>query len=156
MTKHAYEQIRKLNYANSLITSVYGQYAKKNDLSYNELTILYTIEETPGCTQKEICESWMIPKQTVNTILNEFKKKNYIKVEADRKDRREKLLFLTKEGHAFADCVLTALHELEVQTIVELGQEKAFQLIEIYNEFANIFDKKIKYMKDTQDRSNYE
>ena len=42
-----------------------------------EFFALYSFYESNGrCTQKMISEKWNIPKQTVNTILKDFQKKD--------------------------------------------------------------------------------
>ena len=50
---------------------LYREWAKAHDVSYFELLVILSLTEGP-CSQKEICQKWQIPKQTVNSILKNF------------------------------------------------------------------------------------
>ena len=53
--------------------AVYEEWAKEQGLSLNGLLILYSLYEgQEGCTQKQICRQWLIPKQTVSAALKDF------------------------------------------------------------------------------------
>ena len=53
---------------------VYSMWAKNNNVSYNRMLVLYTIREFGSCTQKQICDSYLLPRQTVNHVISEMKK----------------------------------------------------------------------------------
>ena len=53
---------------------VYSMWAKNNNVSYNRMLVLYTIREFGFCTQKQICDSYLLPRQTVNHVISEMKK----------------------------------------------------------------------------------
>ena len=55
---------------------LYREWAKAHDVSYFELLVILSLTEGP-CSQKEICQKWQIPKQTVNSILKNFLQKHY-------------------------------------------------------------------------------
>ena len=52
---------------------VYSMWAKNNNVSYNRMLVLYTIREFGFCTQKQICDSYLLPRQTVNHVISEMK-----------------------------------------------------------------------------------
>lgn len=58
-------------------TAMYEEWSKDQGLSSNGVFALHSFYESNGrCTQKMISEKWNIPKQTVNTILKDFQKKD--------------------------------------------------------------------------------
>ena len=44
---------------------VYSVWAKKNKVSYNRMLVLYTIREYGSCTQKQVCDSYMLDRKSV-------------------------------------------------------------------------------------------
>lgn len=56
------------------ISVIYEDYARKSGISYNSLYILNAILYTENCTQKQICEKTLLPKQTVNKVITVFLK----------------------------------------------------------------------------------
>ena len=40
---------------------------------------LYALDQDEGCTQKEIAKTWLIPKQTVNTVVKELERQGFLK-----------------------------------------------------------------------------
>ena len=62
------------------ISVIYEDYARKSGISYNSLYILNAILYTENCTQKQICEKTLLPKQTVNKVITGFFKSGYIEL----------------------------------------------------------------------------
>lgn len=123
------EQIKLVNAALSGTLDLYRIWAKKNDLNYNALVILYTLDDYKKCTQKQICEWWALPKQTVHGILLDFEKKGYITITVNAKNKREKFIEFTKCGKKFASSILEQLHKMEECAMEKLGNEQRKQLI---------------------------
>lgn len=45
---------------------IYAAWSKKHGISYNEMLVFYTIRDDGFCTQKQICDSYLLPRQTIN------------------------------------------------------------------------------------------
>ncbi|MCQ4636593.1 MarR family winged helix-turn-helix transcriptional regulator [Anaerovorax odorimutans] len=123
------EQIKLVNTALSGTLDLYRIWAKKHQLSYNALVILYTLDDYKTCTQKQICDWWALPKQTVHGILLDFEKKGYITIAANTRNKREKFIKFTKTGEAFASSVLGELYKMEESAMEKLGDEQRSQLL---------------------------
>lgn len=123
------EQIKLVNQALSGTLDLYRIWAKRNHLNYNSLIILYTLDEYGGCTQKQICDFWALPKQTVHGVLLEFEKKGYITISSSPANKKERLVAYTDAGRTFADSVLADLHGMEERAMQRLGGERCEQLI---------------------------
>lgn len=57
----AREEIKLINIALSGTLDLYRIWAKKHQLNYNALVILYTLDDYKTCTQKQIYDWWALP-----------------------------------------------------------------------------------------------
>lgn len=87
METWAKKQIKQMNSAISRITEIYAQWAKLKGVSYSMLMVLYSINDLEICTQKDICLYWILPKQTVHSVLVSLDKKGYVKIEQSEKKK---------------------------------------------------------------------
>ncbi len=64
----------------------------KLGLGYNHFAVLYSLvaAENGQCTQKQICDEWLLPKQTVFNVCKEYKEKGWIEFSESAVDKREK------------------------------------------------------------------
>lgn len=136
-------QIKQVNIALSGTLDLYRLWAKKHDLNYNALVILYTLDEYKTCTQKQICQWWALPKQTVHGILVDFEAKGYITIGANIKNKRERLVSFTETGKIFALSVLSNLHQMEEKAMEKLGEEKRKQLVMTNSEYYQLLKEEI-------------
>lgn len=137
------EQIKLVNIALSGTLDLYRIWAKKHQLNYNALVILYTLNDYKKCTQKQICEWWVLPKQTVHGILLDFEKKGYITITASTKNKRERLIAFTENGEIFASSILNRLYQMEENAMHKLGEEKRKQLIESNTKYYELLKEEI-------------
>lgn len=119
---------------------IYLDWAKKHDISYNALLILYSLWNGKYyCTQKVICGQWMLPKQTVNTILKNFEKRELVYFGSTPYDHRKRGIRLTNAGIEYAKGIIPKLMELETQVMEKLGSDRADALIENTSLFIRYF-----------------
>ena len=104
-----YENWFKINYA-------YSSWAQSHGTSENMILSLYEIASAKdGCTQQSLCRKLLLPKQTISFILHKLEKQGFLFRKENPHDRRNKLVFLTEEGKAYADDVLTKLEQAEIK-----------------------------------------
>lgn len=139
------EQIKLVNIALSGTLDVYRIWAKKYNLNYNALVVLYTLHDYKVCTQKQICEWWALPKQTVHGILLDFEKKGYLNICANAENKRERLITFTERGTEFASSVLEPLLSMEEHAMLQLGEEKRQQLIDTNMEYYELLKQEIEH-----------
>lgn len=106
------ERIRKLMIATNKIDGVYYYFAKRLGLKENELALLYALSDGRAYTQKEICELWLIPKTTLNTVVRDCLRQGYIRF-CPGEHPKEKRMQLTPEGETYADGALARIREAE-------------------------------------------
>lgn len=124
------------------ISYLYEDWSKAHGLSFNEVMVLYSIyEDTVNCTQKMISQKWLIPKQSVNTILKDFERKRLVEFVPLQSDKRNKLIKPTSAGMEYADRIITELRRLELFIIEQMGVENITQLNDSMALFAELFKK---------------
>ena len=64
-------------------------------------------------SQKEICDSWDLPRSTVNTIMKELEVGGYIELSQIKGEKRELNVSLTDKGQKYAEELLAELYEIE-------------------------------------------
>lgn len=142
------EQIRLVNAALSKTLDLYRLWARKCGLNYNALLVLYTLDDYGICTQKQICEWWALPKQTVHGILLDFEKQGYLTTTANPQNRRERLICFTTEGELFARSVLSPLHAMEERAMQRLEPTQRRQLIDRNMDYYQFLKEEIGHESD--------
>ena len=102
----------------------YEEYAKSVGLSFTSLSLLSAIYRAEQCTQKKLCESCLLPKQTVNAVISSFYKKGWIRLEELPEDRRNKTIHLTDTGRAEAERILQKVRQSEQRAMSSLSEQE--------------------------------
>lgn len=134
------KQIEAVTSAMSRTNEIYGRWAKKQGLNYNSLMILFTMHRKKNCTQKQICDEWLIPKQTVNTVCKELKESGYLIFEAIPNDKRGKIIKFTDSGRNYADKLLNPLYDIEERAMQKMGEEMCAWLVKSNEQFCELFE----------------
>lgn len=128
--------IRRIMLSINQIDGIYYQWARKIGLPENMLALLYALSDGKPCSQKQVSEEWLIPKTTINTLVKECIRNGHMVLHHEP-HTKEKLLCLTEEGKAYADGVLQALKQAEVQAFEETRKKYPMEFAAIFEEFAN-------------------
>ena len=121
---------------------MYEEWSKEQGLSMNGYLILYSFyDEEDAPTQKSISQKWMIPKQTVNTILKDYMNQGLIEAVSMPEDKRNKILKLTESGKAYADKIIGKLQEKEFFVMQEMGIEDMVRMNDMMELFIDLFQK---------------
>lgn len=120
--------------------SMYEEWSKEHGLSYNSVMVLYSLyEDDDNCTQKMICQKWLLPKQTVNTILKDFERRGFVVLSPAPSDKRNKLIHPTKTGKQYAEKIVPKLKELELFVMTTMGAEKTERMNNDFELFVKLF-----------------
>ena len=128
------ESLRLINNVNKAIIQcrgVYSAWSSAHGVSYHEMLVLYTIREYGYCTQKLICDSYILPKQTIHNTISAMRENGTLVYDAERSKGREKVFVLTEKGEAYAAELLHSLDVIEEHALAELGKEKLRTLTEL-------------------------
>lgn len=98
----------------------YNERASKVGLSYNQMVILYYLQSHYNVTQKNIVNDMLIPKQTINTILNNWINAGYISFE-NKLTKKNKIILLTEFGKKELEPKITFVMDKEAIILERLG-----------------------------------
>ena len=73
------------------------------NLTYEMLEVMGSLWRKDGLNQQEIADKTLRDKSSMTYLLDNLIKRKLVKRLADKNDRRNKLIFLTKEGLALKD-----------------------------------------------------
>ncbi len=124
------EYIRRIMVISSCIQGTYMQWAKESNMKHNTLLLLYALEDGKAHTQKSICEEWMIPKTTLNTIIKDCEKDGYIKLNRVPGTKRDMQICLTDKGAEFERTSTKAVTKAEMRAIEKTLKKYSPEFIE--------------------------
>lgn len=125
------------------ISIIYEDYARKSGISYNSLYILNAIQQIKDCTQKQICEKTLLPKQTVNNVVTAFYKNGYIELREFPENRRIKTIHLTQKGEQYATTLIPHIHQADKLAMESLTEEQQNTLLSLMNRYVLAFRKEM-------------
>ncbi len=110
-------QVYRLMLAVNRCTGVYVKIAKELGIKENTLLLIDILSDGNPHSQKQICEDWMIPRTTLNTIIGECIKEGYLLL-LPQPHSKEKRISLTDKGRLFAEQSTKAMN-LAVETALQ-------------------------------------
>lgn len=143
MNQEIQTQIQKINAGISRINSMYSKWAQKNNINQYTIGIFYMLLDGEHITQKQVCDEFEIPKQSVNNVIISLKSDGYICMESGEKDKREKNIVLTEKGREYAMEVLAPLFQIEENVALKMGKQRMSQLIKTIITFGDILEQEI-------------
>ncbi len=121
------ETLKLLNDINSAIIKfrgIYSAWSYEHGISYNEMLVLYTIREKGYCTQKQICDNYLLPKQTMNHVFMVLRNRGILQYNKEYSIGKEKAYILSEQGKEYANPFLESLDVVESRAIELLGKDK--------------------------------
>lgn len=119
------------------------QLAKKFNINYHEMLLMYHLYRHGSCTQKLICEYYLLPKQTVNNIVMDMKERAFIEMGFAENNRKEKVLMLTDAGKEYISSLVSSMNKVEENMTGKMGEENLSQLANLLIEYGNIIREEI-------------
>ena len=114
---------------------IYAAWSKKHEISYNEMLVFYTIRDNGFCTQKQICDSYLLPRQTMNHVFAKLCTDGIIEISLEHSIGREKAFVLTGKGRTYAGPLINSLNRIEERAIELMGKERIQAMTELVQEF---------------------
>ena len=109
------EKIRSLMIAIEQLDQAYYKVLRTLGIKENAFVLFYAIADGKPYSQKRLCDEWAVPRTTLNTIVQEYVEKGYIRLVST--GHKEKEIVLTDAGKAFADEILTPIFAAEERAI---------------------------------------
>lgn len=114
------------------------QMAKKYNVNYHEMVLMYHLYRNGDCTQKQICDYYLLPKQTVNNIVMAMKEQENIDWYFTPTNKKEKVIKITEKGLGYIQDLVLSMNNTEDMIKSVLGEEKITALVELLVEYNNI------------------
>lgn len=130
------EAIDQINRCMNRIDGLYYMASRKLGVKDNTLLLFYVLNDGKVHSQKEICEEWLIPRTTINTVVKEAVNKGYVRLEHSN-HTREKTIMLTEAGKTYADRLLQKVFAAEEQALERTLQEFSPELLKGLEAFTN-------------------
>lgn len=121
--------LSEINRAIIQFRGLYAAWSKEHGISYHELLVLYTIREQGFCTQKQICDNYLLPRQTMNHVFLDLRKRGLLELSPEHCTGREKAFVLSNQGKQYTQPLLNALNQVELQTLETFGQENIRSMV---------------------------
>lgn len=152
-------QLEKMNHQEKEIVAIYRRISSVIGMSESEFWVLYALFTIKGeCTQQEISDFWFFPKQTVNTVITNLKKKGYVQLETIPGTRNKKNILLTEKGKDFGNKTVMLVYSAELKVLEKMEPEERIKCIEIMDKYIfylneeidKLLQKELKKDKDVQ------
>lgn len=109
------EKIQRLMIAIDQIDEAYYQVLRTLGIKDNAFVLFYAIADGKSYSQKRLSEEWSVPRTTLNTIVQKYIGKGYIRLVST--GHKEKEIVLTDAGKSFAEEILTPIFAAEEKAI---------------------------------------
>ena len=127
--------INDINRAIIQIRGIYTAWSAEHGISYHEMLVIYTIREFGFCTQKQICDSYLLPRQTINNVITGLRKKGVLVYSREHSIGREKAFMLSEKGEEYVTPLLASLDAMESGALAQFGSEKLSALTHLLLEY---------------------
>lgn len=135
MDREKLDIINKLNRAIIKFRGMYSQWSNIHGISYHEMLVYYTIREYGFCTQKLICDSYLLPKQTINNVFVVLRKEGILSQYTNRGESREKIFVLTEKREKKYLQFMSKLDKSETLAFDSMGKENMSKLKNLFLEY---------------------
>lgn len=134
----SYALMRRMILAINKTDGAYYYFARQLGANENELTLLYALDDGEAHTQKEICDEWLMPRTTANSIVKKLEAAGYVTLAAASRGR-EKEIILTEKGRQYAESLLGPLYSAEEAAIKDTLQNYSPEFVEAIEHFSAKF-----------------
>ena len=131
-----FAEIRRLMLATNRIDGAYYLLSRKLGVKENILALLYALDDEETHSQKRICEDWLFPKTTINTIIRELVQAGYVTL-CREENGREKRIALTQAGKDYASKMLKGVYQAEQAAMEKTLHRFSPQFVDALDYFAD-------------------
>lgn len=129
----------------------YERFASRYGLTYNALMVLMCLcYADGGANQSSISKLLCLPKQTVGSVINGFKKKGLVSESPSPRDARAKIIFLTEEGRRFSDPMFERLRAIDAAAIRADSAENLEAAVRSVNRYVEAFEEALADMDSSE------
>lgn len=126
------------------LDDIYHQYAKEHGISTTALWLMYSLyEEGEAYTQREFCQAWHYPPQTINSALKNLEKQGFLALEPASGNQKNKLIVLTQKGRELVQQVISPLIAAETDAFQELTEEERDHMLSLTRKYIELLRSRV-------------
>lgn len=121
---------------------IYYRFAKRIGIKENALGLFYALSDGKPHSQKEICDEWMIPRSTLNTIVKEYAENGYIRLEKGVR-AKEKILLITEKGRKYTSAWMDRLFSAEQEAFTKVVDRYGGAFVDALSLFVDTLEEQL-------------
>lgn len=126
------------------LVRIYRGAVSRSGISENEFWVWYSLLELDGeCYQQDICNTWSLSKQTVNTIVMHMVKKGFATLEVVPGTRNRKNIRLTQTGKEYGESIVMPISQAEQRAFEMLPLESWVACTRAFSQYINALKEQI-------------
>ena len=94
------EPLVEANLAIVKFRGAYARWSALHHMNYHEMLVLYAIRESGFCTQKQVSDSFLLPRQTVHNVISGMRQRGLLQISPAHCTGRERPLSSPRPGSA--------------------------------------------------------
>ncbi len=110
---------------------------------------MYSIREKGYCTQKQICDQYLLPRQTINHVINALRAQGILREQASLAPGREKAFVLTERGESYMGPFLASMNAMDARAVLQMGSEKLAELTDLMEQYSQALRKAMEETRET-------
>ncbi|MGI6006004.1 MAG: MarR family winged helix-turn-helix transcriptional regulator [Ruminococcus sp.] len=114
---------------------IYSDIARHIGISDSAFTIFYIICELgDGCLQKDICQTYYVTKQTINSSIRKLEREGYLYLEQGK--GHDKHIHLTPKGQEFVQKNILPVQQMEHEAFQALTAGERKELLRLTEKYV--------------------
>lgn len=123
------------------LDDLYHELAANVGMSDSAFCIMYAIVEMgDGCLQKDISKQYSLSKQTINSSIQNLKKKGYISLVQGK--GQDKHIYLTDAGQQIAEEKILPVINMENEVLLDMTPKESQELLRLTRKYIHLLRKK--------------
>lgn len=121
---------------------LYRMAASKNGLKLNTLVFLCAIDDGKVHTQKQLCDEWLTPRTTINTIVKECVSAGFISLHS-MDHSKEKAILITEQGKNYIEETTKDVYSAEKRAMKQTQNEYDMSFIAAVQAYVSSLEKEL-------------
>lgn len=144
MKDHYKEYLELLNQQVKELVGIYRGAVSRSGISENEFWVWYSLLAVDGeYSQQDICSTWSLSKQTVNTIVVNMARKGFVILEAIPGTRNRKNIRLTEAGREYGERIVAPISQAEQKAFEKLPLEHWDACTRMFSQYIDALKEEI-------------
>ena len=148
MENHIPNQIIRFNLLFKRYDDIYRRAARQFDLPELSLWVLYVLRGNPVCTQKDIVDQLLHPKQSVHSAIRSLERDGCIEMEYRENNHKNKYIRLTEKGAALAEKTADKIIAAENKAFRALNDTEREAFLDLFERLTSFMDNEMNEIKE--------